>query len=123
MFYGDSAVDESKDMVNMWGDYLRSDIMQANHHGLNGATIELYERTDPTVVLVPMGTRYVPKVLSYAASRWIWNNVSGNIREVILFGWGERVLELPYTPGEDTPYFASGDQDPWAGIETEYIAN
>ena len=104
----------------MWGDYLKSDFMQANHHGLNGGTVELYEHTDPTVVLVPMGTRYLPKVLTFESSRWIWNNVSGNIREVILFGWGERVFELPYSPSESTPYFASGNHDPWAGLETKY---
>ena len=97
MFYADASVDASKDMVKMWSDYLKSDIMQANHHGLNGGTITLFEATDPNVVMVPMNVNYIPQVLSHEQSRWVWNNGSGNIREVMLAEWEEYVLELPYT--------------------------
>ncbi len=117
MFYGDSNIDESKDLVKMWGDYLNSDIMQTPHHGLNGGRIPLYEATDPSVVLVPINAKMIPKVLSYESSRWLWNNGSGNIKERILFGWEQRVFELPYTTPEGTPYFPASAGDPWGGMD------
>lgn len=119
LFLADSAVDCSRDTVELWGDYLKSDIMQASHHGLNGGSVALYEAIDPQVVLVPMCTSYISKILSFKHSRWIWNNESGNIKEVILSGWVQRTLELPYTPAAGAPYFAT-EEDPWAGLESKY---
>ena len=119
MYLGDCAEDESVDVLAMWGDYLKSDIMQASHHGLRGGTTELYEAIDPEVVLVPNAASYIKKILEFYASRWIWNNGSGRVREVILSGWEQRTLELPYTPAESAPYFAT-DGDPWAGLAEKY---
>ena len=120
LFLADSAVDCSKDLVKVWGSYLKSDIMQASHHGLNGGSVELYDTIDPSVVLVPMCVSYIPKILTFAHSRWIWNNESGNIREVILSGWEQRTLELPYTTEEAAPYFPISAEDPWAGLADTY---
>ena len=119
MFLADSAEDCSKDLLAMWGDYLKSDIMQAAHHGLRGGTVELYEAIDPVVVLVPNAASYIKKVLEFYATRWIWNNGSGRVREVILSGWEQRTLELPYALAESTPYFSTTD-DPWAGLAEKY---
>lgn len=123
LFLADSAVDCSKDLVKMWGSYLKSDIMQAAHHGLNGGSVDLYAAIDPTVVMVPMCISYIPKILTFKHSQWIWNNGSSNIREVILSGWEERVFELPYTPSADTPYFPASAEDPWAGLADTYKTN
>lgn len=120
MFLGDSALDCSKDTAKMWGEYLKSDIMQAAHHGLNGGSVALYEAIDPTVVIVPGAARTIQKVLTFPYSRWIWNNESGNIREVIFSDFAQRTLELPYTPGDDTEYFSNATSDPWAGLESKY---
>ncbi len=117
MFYGDSNLDESKDLVKMWGNYLKSDIMQTPHHGLNGGRIPLYEATDPSVVLVPINAKMIPSVLYFEPSRWLWNNGSDNIKELILFGWEERVFELPYTTPEGAPYFSASAGDPWGGMD------
>lgn len=119
LFLADSARDCSADMVKMWGDYLQSDIMQAAHHGLNGGSVALYEAVDPQVVLVPSVARYVKKILEFSHSQWLWNNESGNIREIIVSDWGERTMVLPYTPMPDAPYFATTG-DPWAGLESKY---
>ena len=119
LFLADSAVDCSKDLVKMWGSYLKSDIMQASHHGLNGGSVALYEAIDPIVVMVPMCTSYIPKILTFSQSQWVWNNKSGNIREVILSGWEERTLPLPYTPLPDTSYFST-TEDPWYGYASKY---
>jgi hypothetical protein len=73
--------------------------------------------------MVPMCTSYVPKILTFTHSRWIWNNESGNIRELIFSGWEQRTLELPYTPAENVPFFPAFVEDPWAGLESQYKTN
>ena len=119
LFLADSARDCSADMVKMWGSYLKSDIMQAAHHGLNGGSVALYEAIDPQVVLVPSEARYIKKILEFTHSQWLWNNESGNIREIVVSDWGERTFALPYTTPNAAPYFAT-DTDPWYGLASKY---
>ena len=104
----------------MWGNYLKSDIMQAAHHGLNGGSKTLYSAIDPTIVMVPAAARTIKTILGFNYSRWIWNNESGNIREVIFSDFAQRTLELPYTPAADTEYFSNATSDPWAGYASKY---
>ena len=122
MFLADCAVDESKDLVKMWGGYLKSDIMQASHHCQRGGTVPLYQAIDPTVVLAPLPDKSIVNrsILSYDATRWLWNNESGNIREIILSGWEQRTLSLPYAPAADTEFFSNATSDPWGGKEDTY---
>ncbi len=120
IFYADANESESVNLVKMWGSYLKSDIMQANHHGLNGGSVALYELTDPMVVMVPGANRDIARILEYAYSRWIWNNVSGNILEVMIYDWEQRELEMPYLPSDDTPYFSAKAKDPWGGVKDKY---
>ncbi len=40
-------------MTGVYGDYLKSDVLQATHHGLAGGFIPFYERVAPEVVLWP----------------------------------------------------------------------
>ena len=122
MFLGDSSVDCSKDLVKMWGNYLQSDIMQAAHHCQRGATVELYEAIDPTVVLAPLSAKSIKarSILEYEATRWLWNNQSGNIKEIILSGWEQRTLVLPYTPAAGTEFFSNATSDPWADAADQY---
>ena len=118
MFLGDCAIDESKALVKMWGGYLKSDILQASYHCQRGGTVPLYEAIDPTVVLAPLPWENIERrqILSFDATRWLWENKSGNIKEIILSGWEQRTLVLPYTPAPDTPYFPGATSDPWAGL-------
>ena len=46
MMLGDTCYDSAPLMIDMWGDYLRSDIMQIAHHGIWPSIKELY----PTVI-------------------------------------------------------------------------
>ena len=118
IFLGDSAVDESEALVKMWGNYLKSDIMQASHHCQRGGTVELYQAIDPTIVLAPLPSQSIKAraILSYPATRWLWYNESGNIKEIILSGWMQRTLEMPYAPDAYTEYFSNYATDPWAGL-------
>ena len=125
MFLGDSSVDCSKDLVKMWGNYLQSDIMQAAHHCQRGATVELYEAIDPTVVLAPLSAKSIKarSILEYEATRWLWFNESGRIKEIILSGWEQRTLVLPYTPAAGTEFFSNATSDPWAGLPEQFNVN
>lgn len=39
--------------VSVWGDYLKSDVLQVTHHGLSGGNIDFYKKVDPAVLLWP----------------------------------------------------------------------
>ena len=46
---GDSEKSPCRQITKIYGDYLESDILQLSHHGLNGATEEIYEAIDPKI--------------------------------------------------------------------------
>ncbi len=138
LILGDMGETGSDEMVEMWGSYLKSDIMQMAHHGLPGGTVELYNTVDPTVVVMPtMGFchtkyfnefRYFQKDTTRAGQAfwWLYDNKaeqypfgSGNVKEVIISGFGVRTLQLPYTPAEDTPYFSNRNQNGYRETEPE----
>ncbi len=39
--------------VSIWGDYLRSDVLQVVHHGLSGGNIDFYKKVSPELLLWP----------------------------------------------------------------------
>lgn len=51
---GDSESTPCKQITTIYGDYLRSDILQLSHHGLNGATLEIYQAIDPKICFWPI---------------------------------------------------------------------
>ena len=55
MILGDSTTRSSNHLVNTYGDYLKSDIVQIAHHGKTGGTVALYETIDADVLLWPGG--------------------------------------------------------------------
>ena len=46
---GDCETGLNSQMVSVFGNYLKSDILQLNHHGSNGATLAFYKKVQPTV--------------------------------------------------------------------------
>lgn len=65
MFLGDTGVESSNKLVNMYtNNELKSDIVQVAHHGNNGATEELYKLIQPEICLWPTPI-------------WLWNNDAG----------------------------------------------
>ena len=109
MFLGDSGATESGDLVDMWGDYLKSDFVQLSHHGMKGGTVELYEYIDPMVVSIPTTRGLMDPIVSenkdyigkQEASVWVLANLGNNIKEVNVAGYGTRAFALPYTPNND----------------------
>ncbi len=116
---GDMHTIGNDHLVELFGDYLKSDICQFGHHGVGGGTVEVYEAIDPTVVVVPSGVFHYTNIYNYyrvyapedlrEGQAWLWleNNVGGNVEEVIIMGFKEAVLQLPYTPAEGCDYIAN----------------
>lgn len=75
---GDSDEGLCKQLAAVYGDYLKSDVLQATHHGQKGGTVALYEAIDPSIVywansverMKPENTA-TPNVHAYAPSRWL----------------------------------------------------
>ncbi len=53
LFMGDCERTSTEIICQMYGDELKSDIIQVNHHGYSGATTELYDLVDPAYALWP----------------------------------------------------------------------
>lgn len=51
IFLGDCMQFSCKELANLYGAYLKSDIMQVAHHGLIGGNLELYKLIDPEICL------------------------------------------------------------------------
>lgn len=115
LILGDASPEEADDLVTMWGDYLKSDIMQMSHHAMEGGSVELYELVDPAVVTIPAPRPWIDDPnhdrWNHDTTRWVLNNVGGNIKEVIYAGYGTRSIELPYTPVEGGDYITNRNQN------------
>jgi hypothetical protein len=48
---GDAMEASCKEMVSLYGDSLKSDVLQINHHGHSGGTVAFYEKVAPTYAL------------------------------------------------------------------------
>ena len=53
MITGDCETGLNDQMVRVFGTHLQSDILQLNHHGANGATLNFYKVVKPTVAFWP----------------------------------------------------------------------
>ena len=53
LFTGDIADRASNVLCDMYGSYLKSDIVQVSHHGWNGATLAFYQNVSPKVAMWP----------------------------------------------------------------------
>ena len=94
MCLGDEHTDSSSILTSTYlNQYLKSDIVQMSHHGMTGATAELYAQINPDVALWPSGittyrerkdTDYNKKLLSL-------------IKDLYIAGSTGVTLQLPYT--------------------------
>lgn len=95
LFLGDIELSGSTRLIEMWGDSLKSDIVQKAHHGYHGGSIDLYNTISPSVVLWPTSNA--------AYARWT-NDIDINkylvsmdcIDEIFIAGLGAVTLQIPY---------------------------
>lgn len=56
---GDASGTSAETMIRMYGDYLKSDILQVPHHGLfDGGTKNFYAKVDADIILWPVATSH-----------------------------------------------------------------
>lgn len=94
MFMADAQDEANKIIVSMYGNYLKSDILQVCHHGGVGGTIPLYEAIDPEVAIfsttdellpVYLGIRYNHHLVYEQHVKQIFNSAENTV-----------TLPLPY---------------------------
>ena len=99
LFPGDMEEDASGIVCSMYGDYLKSDIIQISHHGYNlsGGTKDFYNLVDPAVILWPTS------VNNYTS--WRYSEVNQHVlknlyaEEILVADRSTKRIFLPYKPG------------------------
>jgi hypothetical protein len=74
----DSDEDVSSRLVDIYGNTLKSDFMQVNHHGYSGATCELYDHVSPAYTLWTTSKIAFDKRISGEKYEFIGNAVKSN---------------------------------------------
>ncbi len=104
LFTADATFSEAK-LVQLYGDYLKSDILQVPHHGFEGpidpeVELEGYILTNPEVCLLPVSEYNAYTMIDSfkIGPRFLYE--FSNTSEIIVGGKNE-TLTLPYTP----PYY------------------
>jgi hypothetical protein len=89
-------------LAERWGDYLKSDILQAPHHLFTGGDKETYALIDPNTCLVPdteelcFGTISMHVKSSRDNNRYLFFDL--NVQDFFVGGGGNVTIKLPYTP-------------------------
>ncbi len=103
MMLGDILKEGCNIMIDRFGDYLKSDIMQMAHHGYIAASVEFYQRVDPSVVLWPNSEKNAVQLtkagstqLEYRQNYYLVNKL--NVLEIFYADGRNVTLPLPYTP-------------------------
>ena len=94
---------------NMYGDYLKSDIVQVAHHGAttwgteNGTT-SAYKAMAPETLLWPVGKSAYSKYRTKSYNSVLWNESNPNYKETYVAGveGNYTVIPLPYVVGTGT---------------------
>ena len=107
MSTGDATGKAFFQLSNMYGDYLKVDVLQLAHHGMvtfgwEEGTISAYRLIAPSILLWPVGEGDYPNLKNKSYNRQAWDpELNPNIKEVYIAGHiGNRVtLDMPYKAG------------------------
>lgn len=116
MITGDATGNGMQIAAKMFGDYLKSDIVQVSHHGYttwgnDSGTIAAYRKMVPTTLLWPQGGHGYPKYTDKKYNLALTEKSSNpNYAETYVAGWeGDTVIiPLPYKVGSGIVTRASG---------------
>lgn len=98
MFLGDSQVDSNTITSNMYGNYLKSDIVQVAHHGGEGGTAQIYTLIDAATALFTTSDELMPIYLADAHNAHLVGKT--NLKEWINAADRITCFDLPYTVGK-----------------------
>lgn len=93
MVLGDCGILSSGILCRLYGEALRSHIVQMSHHGYAGATEELYRAVDPLYVLWPSGSTTYERYKTASHNRWLLND--SRMERLWLAEDGIHTLPLP----------------------------
>ena len=98
---GDAQATAAKIMAQMYGETLKSDIVQVAHHGGNGCTTELYELLAPRILIWPTDqanfekqTAGTSSAANYVVDYKLANQES--VKLIIVADGGHKTIVLPY---------------------------
>lgn len=98
MVLGDASNRASNHLTKIYGEYLKSDIVQLSHHGYTGGTVALYEDIDAEVVLWPTGVASIDGRDDTRQNREYNAKAVSLAKEIYIAGDTVYTLILPYTP-------------------------
>ena len=106
MMNGDAANESFKEAIGMFGESLKCDIVQIAHHGygtgvsdsLSTSVMQGYKYLSPALVLWPLGNEHYANLSTKVYNRYLTSLPS--VKEIIVAGKAEHVINLPYTPPE-----------------------
>ena len=94
MMLGDATFLCCDMLVDRYGHYLKSEIVQLAHHGSNGGTLQVYQFIEPEVIMFPVATvRFMGRITNSLNSFMIDRM---RVPEMYLSGKGDTVLTLPH---------------------------
>ncbi len=91
----DCELQETDALVKLWGDELKADIYQINHHGYSGVTTGLIQAVNPAVALWPTSETTAAK---RRLTAW-YNELQKRMELCIVADGNAKVLTLPYQTG------------------------
>ncbi len=104
MWLGDVQNNGSNEICDMYGSYLKSDIVQVAHHGYAGATKELYTLVDPAVAFWPTSssgfasqTAGTSTNSAYVVDHYLAKQL--NVVDIFVAQPHNICITLPFTPG------------------------
>lgn len=92
IFLGDANFTECNILISRYGDYLKSNIVQAAHHGYNKDNVEIYNYIDANVALYPTSQSWYDDTCDSKSNRLI-TKIS---KEIYIAGNGTTAFKLPY---------------------------
>lgn len=92
MFLGDSNYTECNIINTRYGDYMKSDIVQVAHHGLNKDNVDVYRYINAGVALYPTRQETYTDC-QFTESNKLITKIS---REIYIAGNGTTAFQLPY---------------------------
>lgn len=104
MWLGDIQNEGSNVICDMYGNYIKSDIVQVAHHGSTGATKELYGLVDPAIAFWPTSSASFSNQIAgtatsgaYVVDHYLAKQL--NVVDIFVAQPHNISITLPYTPG------------------------
>jgi len=101
LWLGDALPAAEALMVEQFGDYLKSDVLQLAHHGIDGS-LSAYQVYDPTYCLWPGAKQFYYQYNTSAHNNWLLKE-SPNVKQTIVTGFGTYTTKLPIDIKGDYP--------------------